>query len=118
MKRPLSVTIIGWLFVATGAIAAAFYLSGYRPARPFDYDIVWPVLVNLIAIVAGYYMLRGRDWARWLALAWMGFHVAISVGHPMQELAIHSALFVLLAVFLFRRPAAEYFRGTAPARPS
>jgi hypothetical protein len=54
-------------------------------------------------------MLRGRNWARWLALAWMAAHVAISVFHRMPELIIHCAMLILIGVVLFRRAARQYF---------
>jgi len=55
------------------------------------------------------FMLRGQNWARWLALLWMATHVVISAFHPMRELVIHSVVFVLIAYLLFRREAREYF---------
>ena len=55
-------------------------------------------------------MLRGQNWARWLAVAWMAFHVAISVFHPLRELAIHVVFLVLIAWILFRPGATRYFR--------
>jgi hypothetical protein len=55
-------------------------------------------------------MLLGQNWARWLALLWMAFHVAISFGVP-QNLVIHSLFLVLIAWVLFRREARLYFRA-------
>ena len=36
---------------------------------------VWVGLTELLAILSGVFMLRGQNWARWLALAWIAFHV-------------------------------------------
>lgn len=110
-KRPLTVTVISVLYMVTGVGAFAGHLIQYKPQQPFDYDIVWASLVNLIALVAGVYMFRGHNWARWLAMAWMGFHVCLSVFHPRFELVLHSLLFVVLAYFLFRPAVSRYFRG-------
>jgi len=63
------------------------------------------------AVIAGLYLLRGSDWARWLALAWMAFHVAISYDDT-QKLIIHACIFVLIAWLLFRPGVRHYFRGT------
>ena len=76
-KRPLAVTLIAWLYIAAGTIGVAYHLQELRPQHPFQYDIVWVSLVRLIAIVAGVYMLPGSNWARWLALAWIVFHVIL-----------------------------------------
>ena len=36
-------------------------------------------LTELLAMVSGAFMLRGHNWARWLALAWIIFHVILSI---------------------------------------
>lgn len=116
-KRPLSVMLIGCLYIAVGVIATAFHLIEFKPQHPFQYDIVWASLVGLIAIVCGVYMLRGNNWARWLALAWIAGHVVLSAFHSRVELVVHSLLCVALAYFLFRLRATQYFRPVrTPAR--
>jgi hypothetical protein len=55
-------------------------------------------------------MLRGHNWARWLAVAWMAFHVAISFPE-ISKLAIHSLLLVAIAWLLFRSDARAWFRS-------
>jgi hypothetical protein len=110
-KRPIAVIVIGWLYVATGVIALASHLIGFKPQHPFQYDIVWMALVNLIAIVCGAYLLRGHNWARWLALAWIGFHVVLSIFHAPFELVVHSLLCIAVLYFLFRPQATQYFRA-------
>jgi hypothetical protein len=79
--------------------------------HPFEYDIVGIGIVEMTAIISGAYMLRGSNWARWLAILWIGFHVAISAFHPLRELVIHSLLFLVFAYFLFRSRSNEYFRA-------
>lgn len=110
-KRPLSVTIIGCLFAAAGAIGLAYHLNELKPQHPFQYDIVWISLVRFAAIVAGVFMLRGSNWARWLALVWMLFHVVLSAFHSLQEFLIHALLFAVFVFFLLRPPATGYFRA-------
>jgi len=112
-KRPLSVTIIGCIFIAVGAGSGALHAAEVKAWRPFPYDILLVELVNLIAIVCGAYMLRGHNWARWLALAWMAFHVILGISRGLVPSAIHSLFLVILAYFLLRPTAARYFR---PAR--
>ena len=110
-KRPISVTIIGWLYIATGAIASAYHFADFKAQHPFQSDIIWVELVSLIAIVSGVYLLRGHNWARWLALAWIASHVILSAFHSLFELAIHGLLCAVCAYFLFRAHATRYFRG-------
>lgn len=110
-KRPLSVIIIACLYIATGAIGVVYHLTEFKTQHSFQYDIILIELVSLMAIVAGVFMLRGHNWARWLAIAWMVFHVVLSAFHSLRELAMHSLLLVIFAFFLFRPAANRYFRA-------
>jgi hypothetical protein len=109
-KRPVSVTIISWLFIATGIIGLAYHFTELKIQGPFQYEAVWVLLLRLMAIVCGVYMLRGSNWARWLTMLWMAYHVVLSWFHSVQELVIHSLLFAVFAYFLFRAGAMVYFR--------
>lgn len=108
-KRPISITILAWLYIAVGVLGTAAHYADFRAHKPIVNEFVSITLLGAVAIVAGAFMLRGRNWARWLALAWMASHVAISAFHPLHELIIHSALFVLFAFLLFQRKARAYF---------
>ena len=110
-KRPLSVTILGCLYIAVGTLGFAYHLNGIRAGGAFQDDIVWAEVVELLAIFAGAFMLRGHNWARWLALAWIAFHVVLSAFHALREFAIHALLCAVIAWFLFRPEAARYFRA-------
>ena len=104
-------TLISLLIAAAGAVGFAYHLTDLNVRHPFQNDVVWAGLVRLIAIVCGVYMLRGRNWARWLAMVWIGFHVVVSGFHSFPELAVHALLFVVFAYVLLRPRASEYFRA-------
>jgi len=111
IKRPLSVTIIGWLFIAAGTVGLVYHATEFKTDRPFQYELVVICLIRLFAIVCGVFMLRGRDWARWGILVWVAYHVILSAFHTLSELVIHSLLFVVVAWFLLRARASVYFRA-------
>jgi len=113
-KRPLSITVLSWLYITTGTVGFAYHFSELR-AQPFVYDTVGVELVRLIAIICGAFMLRGHNWARWLALAWIASHVVLSAFHGWPQLAIHSLLCAVFAFFLFRSGAGRYFGAARPA---
>jgi len=115
-KRPRSISVISWLFVAAGAIGLAYHATEFKVDRPFQYDVVWVCLVRLLAILCGVFMLRGSNWARWLLLVWIAYHVILSAFHSLSELAMHTLLLGVVAYFLFRPRASAYFRG-ASAEP-
>ena len=106
--RPLSITLIGWLFIVVGAIALLYHRQEFT--SPFDYDLLWVCLVRLLALLGGVFLLFGFNWARWLLAVWMGFHIVISAMHSLQELLIHALLFTVILYFLFRPKASAYFR--------
>jgi hypothetical protein len=104
--RPLPVTLIACLYIVTGiAGSIAHVLDLHR----FESDVLWAVLVNAIALVSGVWMLRQQNWARWVAVAWIAFHVILSVFHSPRELIGHSVFLLAIAFFLFRPRANAYF---------
>ena len=80
----------------------------FKVQPSFEYGIVF--IVRLIAILCGVFLLRGSNWARWLLLVWIAYHVILSVFHSPSELLMHSFLFAVVAYFLFRPQASAYFR--------
>jgi hypothetical protein len=115
-KRPLSVTVIGCIFIAAGIIGFAYHVTELKALRPFPYEIVWGSSVRLLAILGGVFVLRRHNWARWLLLVWIAFHVILSAFHSLPELIVHALLFAVVAYVLFRPQASAYFRG-ASAEP-
>jgi len=110
-KRPIPVTIIAWVYIATGAVGLVYHFRDLNAGSVFRYDALGIELVRMTAVVCGAFMLRGHDWARWVALAWIGFHVIVSAFHTLPELAMHCLFFAVIAWILFRRDAARYFQA-------
>ena len=117
-KRPLSVTVISWLFVAAGTVGLAYHATEFKAGVPFQYDVFWVCLVRLLAILCGVSMLRGSNWARWLLLVWIAYHVILSAFHAVSELVIHGVLLAVIAYFLLRAQVSAYFRGARVETPS
>lgn len=115
-KRPIPVTILAIVYLLMGLAGFVYHLIGINAQHPFQYDILWIELIFAIAAVCGVYMLRGQNWARWVALVWMAFHVVVSAFHNFRELAIHSLICVIIAYFLFRPSATRYFRPAVEPR--
>jgi hypothetical protein len=115
-KRPLSVTIIGCLFIVAGAIGFAYHFTEFKAQNPFENGVLLILLVRFIAIIGGVFLLYGHDWARWLLLVWIAYHVILSAFHTTFELIVHSLLFVVIAYFLFRPPVSAYFRNARVRR--
>jgi len=113
VKRPLAVTIICVLYILTGTAGLIYHFSEFA-AHP-SVGGLGIEFVRVLAIVAGVFMLQGANWARWLALVWMAFHVYVGALHGWQQAAIHAAFLVVIAFFLLGKQAGEYFDSEKPA---
>ena len=109
-NRPVSVLILSSLYIAVGGIAFVYYFPELMAHRQ---DAVWIELTEVLAFVAGVFMLRGRNWARRLALVWMAFHVAISFP-VVRQMVNHSIIFSLIAWVLFLPDVRRYFKPLTP----
>ncbi len=98
------------VFIAAGAVGLVYHLSDFKAPQQSQYEVVLVLLLRLTAIVCGIFMLRGSNWARWVALAWIAYHLVLSFFHSRQEVAAHGLFLLLVAYFLFRREASRYFR--------
>lgn len=121
IKRPLSVTIVAWVYIAVGVLGFVFHLRETLANHDYRSGTVIE-LTEIAALVAGAFLLRGHNWARWLAIAWMLFHVVFSAFNSLHEFAIHALICAAIAWALFRSPAAKYFGGnqapqTGTSRP-
>jgi len=106
-KRPFSITIISWLFIAVGVVGLAYHST--HPKED-NVSIVWILILRFLALVCGVCMLFRQNWARWLTAAWLAYHVYLSLHHKTSELIIHALVFAVIVFFLFRPAAAAYFR--------
>jgi len=110
--RLWSVIVVGMIFLALGVLDIARGLAPLIASAPHWHmatDDVEVLLIGVAAILGGIYVIRGRNWARWLLAVWMAFHVAISIGQP-TKLVAHLAIFGFIAFLLFRPRASGYFR--------
>jgi hypothetical protein len=112
MRRPIAVTILACLYIAIGALGV---VGHFRESLASPRGGVWIELLELVALVSGIFLLLGRNWARWLTLAWIAFHVILSFWDPLLRLVVHCAFLVLIAWVLLHPSAARYFRGPRAA---
>ncbi len=107
MKRPLQVTITGCLFIVAGLAGLVYHLS----ERPLDHWIVLISILRIIAVVGGVFLLMGHNWARWLMLAWLAFHVVVSAFHSLSEFMPHVVLLMIIGYVLLGPPTSKYFQS-------
>jgi hypothetical protein len=108
MRPPIPVMIVASVYLLVGVAGFAYHFNELTAGHR---DAVGIELTELLAVVSGVGLLLRRNWARWLALAWVVFHVLISIFHPLQELLIHMALCALIAWLLFLPATSAWFKG-------
>ena len=129
-QRPLSITIIGCLFLVTCSVGLMYHLLPQHIGElsgpgSSAHELPWAIAIRLLGVIAGAFILLGHNWARWLLALWVGYHVGLSAFHSLFEVAVHGLLFLLVLFFLFRPKSSEYFRakcaragqGTTPDEP-
>ena len=86
-KRPIAVTLLSLLLIVMGTIGLVYHLREFRSFHPFPLELLLVSILRILAIVSGAYMLRGANWARWLAVPCR----KLFSGRPMPELRMPAA---------------------------
>ena len=107
-QRPLSVTLISYLFVAAGVVGIIYHASELKDVATPEVSLV--LFVRILAIIGGVFTLRGANWARWLLVAWIIYHVILSFFHSTAELIMHFVLSIVVIISLFYPKANTYFK--------
>lgn len=115
-KRPRSITVISLIFIVFGLIALLYGLlpnAGITsPQRIAELSSHWYVhLSRILMAVGGVFMLYGFNWARWLVVVWIAFHIVVGALHSTFQLLTHVLIFSVILYFLFRPKASAYFSG-------
>lgn len=110
MKRPLAVMIVAVVYLVVGV---AGFVAHFPELAAGHRDAFLIETTELLAAVSGAFLWLGHNWARWLAVAWILFHVAISFTDPIGKLLAHVVFSILVAWALFRPASGQWFRPTA-----
>jgi uncharacterized membrane protein HdeD (DUF308 family) len=108
INRPIPVTMLGYSFIVAGLVGLAYHLSD----RPLDRWVALISLIRILAVVGGVFLLNGRNWARWLVLGWLAFHVGVSAFHSLSDCIAHAVLSLVVAYFLLTPPDSKYFQAS------
>ena len=109
MKRPISVTLISILFIASGIAGIVYHASEWK-TMGMQRETIWAFAVRLLAIAGGIFALRGSNIARWVLVIWILYHVALSFFHSGMELITHTAVALVVLLALFNAKANLYFK--------
>jgi hypothetical protein len=107
IKRPFSVSIIGGLYILAGVAGVVYH---FMSPDFFGEDHLLILVIRILAIIGGIFVLRRSNWARWLIMAWIAYHVILSFWHSIPEVLMHGLIFLLTAYCLFNVRALKYFK--------
>jgi hypothetical protein len=105
--RPRLVTLLGWMLIGLGAIEFIYRLMKIH--LPIRTDDIGVPLFELVILISGVFLLRGANWARWLAVAWVGFHVIVGSLHSVTQAVTHGLIFLVFAWLMFRPAMNAWF---------
>ena len=122
-ERPLSISVIGWLFLLMAIImVCGLLISIVNPAyrerllalNHLSLHTQYSMLIisAVISGVAGMGVLRQQGWARWVYLFWsiIGFAVYSLTGAFEPDMVPGMLLAIVIIVFLFAPGANRYYR--------
>jgi hypothetical protein len=122
VSRPMSVSVVAWILLAFGALgamgvalmlvprSAAVTESMATSPIPIPIQYAMSIAGTAMELVSGYFILRGKNWARVLYVVWSATGFLISfLTSPVTIMLVPSvAIFLAITFFLFR-PAANAF---------
>ena len=114
-RRPIAVVVVVAAYLAVGV---GGFVVHWRDLLANPSEGVWMELTELLAVITGVYLLRGRNWARWLAVAWIAFHIGLSAFGQVRELVMHIVMAVVIVWLLFRPESTRWFSAAREGDPS
>lgn len=115
-KYPLPVIIVSILFIIAGGVGFAYHLKEFFGPNAETGQLIWVQFIRILAIVCGILLLLGINWARWLAVAWLLYHVVISALHSTAEMITHIILLLVITVLLYLPVSSSFFRKKQRAK--
>ena len=112
-NRPVPVIIVSILFILTGCIGFIYHFNDLFEPNDKLHEPIWVLVIRIPAVVCGLFLLRGINWARWLAIAWLLYHVVLSTFHSTSEMITHIVVLIIVSLLLYLPASAGYFKSKA-----
>jgi hypothetical protein len=109
-NRPVFVIMVAILFLLAGGIVFVYHVTDLSDPNIDRLELVWVLIVRILALVCAVLLLLRKNWARWLAIAWLLYHVVLSAFHSLSETIIHTILLILITIILFHPISTAYFK--------
>jgi hypothetical protein len=110
-NRPLPVIIVSVIFILAGGVGFIYHIKDFYNPGYTSSEIIWVLFLRILAIVCGLLLLFKISWARWLAIAWLAYHVAIGALNSTSEMIAHIVFLIFVSVLLFLPASSKYFQN-------
>lgn len=110
-NRPLPVVIVSILFILVGCVGFAYHLKDFFRLNNNVSETMWVLFVEILALVCGLLLLFRINLARWLTIAWLAYHIVISMFNSTSEVIAHVAFLIIVSTLLFLPASSAYFRN-------
>lgn len=107
---PVPVIIVSFLFILVGCIGFVYHLKELFELNNNLNETVWILCLRILAVGCGVLLLFRINRGRWLAIAWLVYHIVISAFNSTSEMIAHIVILVLVAVLLFLPVSSTYFQ--------
>jgi len=109
-KTPLPVIIVSVLFVIAGCVGFIYHFKEFFDPNTTLYETLWIQFIRILAIVCGLLLLLSINWSRWLAIAWLLYHIIISAFNSKSEMVAHIVFLVAVVVLLYLPKSSAFFQ--------
>ena len=109
--QPIAVIIVSILLILTGCFGIANHIKDFSEPNANLSALIWVLFARILAIVCGLLLLFRINWARWLAIAWLAYHIIIGAFHSTSEMIAHIVLLIMVSVLLFLPVSSIYFQN-------
>ena len=110
-SRPLPVIIVSILFILAGGVGFAYHVRKLFESNNNLNETIWILFLRILAVVCGLLLLFRIKRARWLAIAWLVYHIIISAFNSTSEMIAHILFLILVSVLLFLPVSSAYFQN-------
>ncbi|QHT67329.1 hypothetical protein GXP67_12135 [Rhodocytophaga rosea] len=107
---PIPILIVSILFILAGSIGFTYHVQEFYQPDVQVSQLLWVLFVRILAIVCGSLLLLRICWARWLAIAWLAYHVYIGALNSTSQMIAHIIFLIIVAVLLFLPVSTVFFQ--------
>jgi hypothetical protein len=107
---PIPILVVSILYILAGSIGFTYHVKEFYQPDVQVSQLVWVLFLRILAIVCGGLLLLKMSGARWLAIAWMAYHVYIGALNSTSQMIAHLVILVIVTVLLFLPVSTAFFQ--------